>query len=102
MKLITTISLVSTIFIIQGCSTFKSNEESKFEVAVKKYEQQAARKALAVSFGSKGWVYGFGYHFPTQNLADDRALAECESRRADRKLETQCSIYMRGNIKVAQ
>jgi len=43
------------------------------------------------------WAFGYGYGFPTQELADKRALIECNKNREQYTVLNECKVYMQGN-----
>ena len=94
------ISLLAAPLLLAACSSTAYIDKSELDLDVEKYLSFNAKKSYAVAIeGSGKWSGGYSYQFPTQELADKRALEECESNRKNLKVNAECLIYMRGNTK---
>ena len=52
--------------------------------------------ALAGDLRSE-WTYGYGYGFVSKGMAIDRAFEECNRRRHDLHVVSECRLYAVGN-----
>jgi len=48
------------------------------------------------------YVSGFAFAYPVQVLANDKALENCEERRADRRVEEECRLYAIGDDQIQE
>ncbi|KZN57921.1 hypothetical protein [Pseudoalteromonas luteoviolacea] len=97
------VSLFS-ISLLTACSTSTFLDVSEFEVDVEKYLScSSAKKAYAAALDDNGvWGSGFSYGFPTQQLANKRALEECEMQRSKHNIQAECVVYFEGNKSVRE
>ena len=73
-------------------------EGSRFQSQWKHYVRLQPHKAIAVAGDMSGqFVAGYSFGYPTESDAIDAALADCESRRADRRIEDRCRTFAVGN-----
>lgn len=97
-----TLVLLSSLVIVAGC--FRSGgspmgvplrETTQFAAEWRNFQNLAALKALAVAGDLDGvYVSGFAWAYPIQELANDEAMENCEERRADRRIEDSCRLYV--------
>jgi len=73
-------------------------EGSRFQSQWKHYVRLQPHKAIAVAGDMSGqFVAGYSFGYATESDAIDAALADCESRRADRRIEDRCRTFAVGN-----
>lgn len=72
------------------------------EEGIKDYLEQPEMKAFALAReGKERWAYGYGYGYSDQDSADRRALDECETYREMKSITADCTIIMRGDIRIS-
>jgi hypothetical protein len=71
---------------------------ARFTVQWRHYLRLEPNKSLAVA-GDRNSVYVTGYAFglPDEQAAITAALASCETRRIDRRIDAPCEIYAVGD-----
>ena len=87
-----------------GCYTFSSPigvplpTTNRFEFEWRHYGRLAPNKSIAVAGDMSGvYVSGYAYRQESEMAAVDAALAACESRRLDKRLESPCRTYAIGD-----
>jgi len=69
-------------------------EVTQFESEWNNYRLLKSRKAIAVAGNLNGvYVSGYAYAYPVQALANAEAIENCEERRLDRRIESECRLY---------
>jgi hypothetical protein len=80
-----------------GCST-AAPRKSEFDRHFERYLSQPHQKAMAIAGDFNGeWTYGYGYAFRSTGLAIDKAFEECNRRRHDLNVPSECRLYAVGN-----
>ena len=84
-----------SIVVLCSCATKSIPEATKTEMDsdIKRYLNYRNQKAYAVAVEKDGaWVSGYGYGYPNQELANKRALLECEVQKQSRKIIADCFV----------
>jgi hypothetical protein len=77
-------------------------KKSRFQVEWKHYSRLHDNKALAVAGDvSSQYVSGYAFECESQQSAVERALAACETRRTDKRIDAPCQTYAIGNQPLA-
>jgi hypothetical protein len=80
-----------------ACST-AGPRKSEFERHFERYLSQSHQKAMAIAGDLDGeWTYGYGYRWRSTVLAIDKAFEECNRRRHDMDVVSECRLYAVGN-----
>ncbi|MBW2243162.1 MAG: hypothetical protein JRH01_14345 [Deltaproteobacteria bacterium] len=77
-------------------------QTSQFDSEMRRYRGFEPHKAIAVA-GDVGGRYAMGYAqgLPSREAAIAEALAYCEQRRKDRRIEAECRLHAVGDEVVA-
>jgi hypothetical protein len=80
-----------------GCGA-SGPRKSEFERHFERYLSQPHQKAMAIAGDLNAeWTYGYGYSFKSTGLAIDKAFEECNRRRHDLNVLSDCRLYAVGN-----
>lgn len=78
-------------------------ERSRLERELARYRSLPRQKAFAVASGEDGrFAYGYGYGFTGMPMARDRAIEQCNVRRASLGIEGECHLFAVGDRVVGQ
>src|SRR6185503_1363731 len=91
--------LIMTIF--AGCARAPIGvplpDRSRFQNQWKHYVRLQPHKAIAVAGSMSGlYVAGYAFGYTSESDAMEAALADCELRRADRRIEDPCRMFAIG------
>jgi len=70
--------------------------KTQFERHYERYLSESHQKAMAIA-GDLGGEWTYGYRFRSTGLAIDHAFEECNRRRHDLKVVSECRLYAVGN-----
>ena len=71
---------------------------SRFQKQWKHYVRLQPHKAIAVAGSMSGlFVAGYSFVYTSESDAIEAALADCEARRADRRIVDPCRMFAVGN-----
>jgi len=90
---------------LSGCAALgaepmgvRLRDKTRFEAEWQRYERLPEAKAIAVAGDLRGtYTSGVAYGEPTVGAAEAGALARCQQRRADRRIEAPCRMHGIGN-----
>jgi hypothetical protein len=93
-------SIVAASVLLTGCGSFGTpmgvafKTRTQFEVEWAHFLEFESDKALAIAgdIGSR-FVLGYSFGYLTEDLAIEAAMEACELRRADRRIEDECTLY---------
>jgi hypothetical protein len=69
-------------------------DKTRFESEWQRYLALPEAKAIAVAGDLRGtYTSGIAWGEPTAGAAESRALARCQERRADRRIEAPCHMH---------
>ena len=73
-------------------------QRSRFHNQWKHYVHLQPHKAIAVAGDTNGlYVSGYSFGYTSESDAMEAALADCEARRADRRIADPCRMFAIGN-----
>jgi hypothetical protein len=86
--------------VLSGCAALATEamgiqvrDKTRFEAEWQRYMRLPEVKAIAVAGDLRGtYTSGIAYGEPTAGAAEARALARCQERRADRRIEAPCRM----------
>lgn len=67
--------------------------DSAFHAFVREHEDKPSPKAFAVARGASLWTWGGAWGYPSQDAANQAALARCEKARAERAIVEPCVLH---------
>lgn len=54
-------------------------------------------KSFYIATGEQSWSYGFSFGYPSQQIANEKALEQCDIYREEFAVENECFLYAEGN-----
>lgn len=92
---------LSVLFLFGGCAALTSPPQPHPQLASvwRDYERLPEERALAVAgeLRHDRWVAGFSGGQASRGAAESEALAQCERRRAERRMQHPCRVYAVGD-----
>lgn len=101
------LAIAMPLILAAGCMSAGSpmgvtyKNRTQFESEWPRYLLFAPNKALAVGGDVRGkYVLGYAHAYPSEGIAAEAALEECEARRTERRIAAPCRLYARGDSPV--